>query len=557
MDSTDYENLRVLIVDDFPNFRTALAKNMHTLGFRHVTSLSSGSEALNACKKGHYDIILSDYNLGSGKNGQQLLEEIRHLQLVRCSDIFILISADTSRNVVMVSYDCEPSDYLTKPITGKTLEQRIKRLLAKKQALQGAYNAIDEGEHERAIALLEQLIDSKSRYIIECQKLLGELYLQQQSYGLAETLYKKALETRDADWAKVGLANVEIAYGQYLIAANSLDRVVEDHPAYLKAYDSLSTACEALGDNNRLQQVLEKAMNASPMSIARQKTLADVALVNGDVELAIKAYKKTIKYGANSHYDNADNHLNLARAITKIYDEGLGTDQSTTSDALHLLNNIDHQYPISEEQKIQAKLLNSQINALNGNKQASKDLFDEAQALMIAKGERDIDTEIENINALIACGKNDEIPILIEEMLSYYRNDQCALEKIDFLLEEPVSEKGKRTIGTINKKGINYYKEQNYEKSIEYFFQAQKKYPRFIGLKLNFVQALISSLKNQGDNQDYVDKAELSFKTIERYVSSGNEKYQRYKQLKMMFHQVVQEIKNQRRIDAIQEKKHA
>lgn len=557
MDSTDYENLRVLIVDDFPNFRTTLAKNMHTLGFRNITSLSSGSEALNACKKSHYDIILSDYNLGSGKNGQQLLEEIRHFQLVRRSDLFILISADTSRNVVMVSYDCEPSDYLTKPITGKTLEQRIKRLLAKKHELCGAYNAIDEGDYDRAIALLEQLVEDRSRYSIECQKLLGELYLRQKSYALAESLYKKVLENRDVDWAKVGLANVEMAYGQYAFAANSLDMVVEDHPTYLKAYDSLSSACEAMEDHQRLQQVLEKAMQASPMSIARQKTLADVALINGDVELAIKAYKKTIKYGANSHYDNADNHLNLARAITKIYDEGLGADQNTTSDALYLLNNIDDQYPISDEQKIQAKLLNSQINALNGNKKISQDLFEEAQTLMSAKEERDVDTEIETINALIACGKSDEVPALVEEMLAFYKNDQAALEKIDFLLEEPVSEKGKKTIGTINKKGIDYYKDKNYEKSIEYFFQAQKKYPRFIGLKLNFIQALISSLKSEGNNKDYIDKAELSFKTIERYISSKSEKYQRYKQLRMMFHQVIQEIKHQQRIDARQEKNHA
>lgn len=557
MDLADYEGLRVLIVDDFPNFRTTLAKNMHTLGFRNITTVTSGSEALNACKKGHYDIILSDYNLGSGKNGQQLLEEIRYLQLVRRSDIFILISADTSRNVVMVSYDCEPSDYLTKPITGKTLEQRIKRLLAKKQALQAAYNAIDEGEYTRAISCLEDLLNKQPRYRIECQKLLGDLYLQQKQYDLAENLYKEILETRDLDWAKVGLANVEMAYGQYTIAANSLDMVIADHPTYLKAYDCLSNACEAIGDNNRLQEVLEKAIQASPMSIARQKTLADVALVNGDVDLAIQAYKKTIKYGANSHYDNADNYLNLARAITKVYDEGVGADQNTATDALNLLNNIDSQYPINEAEKIQAKLLSSQINALNGNKRASKELFDEAQALIHSKEERDIDVEIEHINALIAHGKSNEVPALLEDMLVHYKNDQDALEKIDFLLEEPVSNKGKKTIGTINKRGIDYYRAKKYEKSIEYFFQAQRKYPRFIGLKLNFVQALISSLREEGNNQDYIDKADLAFRAIERHISTQSDKYPRYKQLRMMFHQVIQHIKHQQRIDASQEKKHA
>ena len=557
MDSTDYDGLRVLIVDDFPNFRTTLAKNMHTIGFRNITSLSSGSEALSSCRKSHYDIILSDYNLGSGKNGQQLLEEIRHLHLVKRSDIFILISADTSRDVVMASYDCEPSDYLTKPITGKTLEQRIKRLLARRNELHRVYKAIDENDYDGAIALLVSLLKVKSRHGVECQKILGELYLKQQSFELAEQLYKGVLENRELDWAKVGLANVELAYGQYTIAANSLDMIIEDHPAYLKAYDSLSNACRAMDDSSRLQQVLEKATKASPMSIARQKTLADVALVNGDVDLAIKAYKKTIKYGAHSHYDNADNHLNLARAVTKVYDEGHGTDQSMTIDVLRLLNSMDSKYLISQEQKIQATLLNSQINALNGNKQASKTLFDKAQELMHHTEERDIDTEIENVNAMMTCGQNLKVPDIIKEMLIFYKRDQVALEKVDFLLEEPISQKGKKLIGAINKKGIEYYKAKNFEKSIEYFFKAQCKYPRFIGLKLNFVQALISSLKENGYSQDYVNKTETTLKVIERYVSADNNKYQRYRQLRTMFQQTVQDIQYQQRIAANQEKKNA
>lgn len=556
MDLTDYTALKVLIVDDFPNFRNTLAKNMSTLGFKHIHTVSSGSEAMNSCQKSHYDLILSDYNLGNGKNGQQILEEIRHLNLFKRSDMFVLISADTSRDVVMSSYDCEPSDYLTKPITGKTLEQRIRRLMAKRAELFRVYESLDNEEYAEAIILLEGLLEAKSRYSVDCQKLLGELYLKQQSYDLAEKLYKDVLAVRELDWAKVGLANVELGYGQYAIAANSLDIIIDEHPAYLKAYDSLSDACISMGDNERLQAVLEKAAKVSPMSIARQKTLADVALVNGDVELAIQAYKKTIKYGANSHYDNADNHLNLARAITKVYDEGVGIDKSSSVDAMQLLNNIEHKYPISESQKIQATLLNSQMNALHGNKKLSEELLEEAQGLMSKAEERNIDVEIENVNALIASGKHDLAKNLIEDMLVYYKNDQSALEKIDFLLGEPASEKGKKLIGTINKKGIDYYKAKNFEKSIEYFYQAQKKYPRYIGLKLNFIQAIISYIKDKGFNKDYIDKSVSAFKTIERYVTVDSDKYARYKQLKKMHQEAVRQAEYQENMKVNQEKKH-
>ncbi len=553
MPSIDYSALSVLIVDDFHNFRSALTKNMYTLGFRRINSVSSGNEAMNICRKEHYDIILSDYNLGVGKNGQQLLEELRFRGIFKRADIFILISADTSREVVMASYDCEPNDYLTKPITGKTLEQRIKRQLAKREALLDIHTAIDEKAYQRAIALLELNIMANSRYTVDCQKLLGELYIKEQQYNMAETLYLEVLASRNVDWAQVGLANIDVARGKANEAIVSLEQVVSEHPSYLKAYDSLSDACTISGDSDKLQDVLQKAVNISPMSIGRQKILADTALANGDVELAMNAYKKIIKYGANSHYDSADNHLNFARSITKIYDNDTSKAQDMSLTAAKLLNNLDDQYEVSEEQKIQAKLLNSQINALNGNKRASTDLLSEAQELIVQNAQRDIDTEVETVNALIFNDNITEAKKLITEMLDFYQYDQSALEKIDPLLEEPVSDKGKKIIGTINKKGIELYRQQEFVQSVEYFTKAQKKYPRYVGLKLNLVQAMISEIKENGYHEEYIDQCASIFTTVERYLSSGDDKYQRYKQLNLMYRQVVQQAKFQAKAESQQE----
>jgi DNA-binding response OmpR family regulator len=544
MPSTDYSKLHVLIVDDFHSFRSALAKNMYALGFRHINNVASGSEAINTCRKSHYDLILSDYNLGIGKTGQQLLEEMRFYKLIKRSDIFILISADTSRDVVMASYDCEPSDYLTKPVTGKTLEQRIKRLMSKREELLPIYMAIDDENYPVAIRRLELILEEPSRYSVDCQKLLGELYIKEKQYDLAEKIYHAVLASRNVDWAQVGLANIDLERGEIPQAVSALEDIVEEYPSFLKAYDCLSQACITMGDTEKLQHVLEKASAVSPMSIARQKILADTALANGDVEVAMEAYKKTIKYGANSHYDNADNHLNMARAITKIYDNNIEKGKILSVDAVKLLSNIDHNYEISSDQKIQAKLLTSQISAIHGNKKLSKDLLMEAQDLIVRADERNIDVDIEAVNALIANDNMMEAIQNINEMLEYYQYDQAALEKIDVLLEEPVSEKGKKIIGTINKKGIDYYKEKNFEKSISYFSKAQKKFPRYIGLRLNYIQAIISAIRENGFNKDYIDQCEVTFKVVERYIQAGSEKYQRYKQLKLMYRQTIHQATN-------------
>lgn len=554
---TDYSDLNVLIIDDSHSFRSALVKNMHALGFRSISSVSTGREAMSLCRRDHYDVILLDYNLGPGKTGQQFLEEIRYYHMVKRADIFILISADTSRNVVMASYDCEPSDYLSKPVTGKALEKRLKRLMAKRQELVPVYDAIDSDDNVLAITLLERVLQGASRYTTDCQKLLGEMYIKEQRYDEAESLYMKILEERDLDWAQVGLASVDIERGKIEQAINSLYYIVQDHPAYLKAYDFLSKAYTIVGDTEQLQVVLEKAAEISPMSIGRQKSLADTALANGDVEVAMKAYKRTIKYGTNSHYDSVDNYISLAKSITKIYDNDTNKAKSVILDAIKLLNNIDHQYEISEEQKIQAKLLHSQINAMNGNKRASNELLSEAQELLDNCVERNIESEVERVNALISGGESQKAKEMIQEMLEYYRDDQYALEKIDPLLEEPISLNGKKIIGSINKKGIEYYKSGDFFQAINYFLKVQKRYPRYIGLKLNLIQAMISAMKEHGFNENYGETCDNAFTVVERYINPDNDKYQRYKQLKLMYRQVVVEYERQKKREAQEESRNA
>ena len=539
MSSNDYSSLNVLIVDDFHNFRRALAKNMYELDFRHIDTACTGEEAIGYCRKQHYDLILCDYNLGPGKNGQQLLEELRAYGHIRPGDIFMLISADTSRNVVMCSYDCEPDAFLTKPITGKVLEQRVNRIAAQRKHLRGIYNNIEAEDYTTAIFLLEQEVEQQSRYAVDCQKMLGELYIQQQQYDQAEELYQTVLAVRELDWALVGLANVVMERGNTGQAMMALEQILDNNPGYLKAYDSLSKACVLTDDNDKLQYVLERAAEVSPMSTGRQKQLAQTALDNGNVELAVEAYKKTIKYGTTSHHDTPDNHLNFARAITKVFDNDIDKAKEFSREAALLLTNLDKNYEINKQQQAQAKLLNSQIHALEGDVQKSKVLLSEAEGMIDDEMEKNIDTDIEIVNALIAADRRAEATTILKQLVEHYCDNQEALEKLDPLLDEPVSIKGKKTIAKINKRGISAYQEKDYHTSIDYFVRAQKKFPRYIGLKLNLIQAMIGFMRDNDMNDDYVAQCKAIFKVIDRYITPTSEQFTRYKQLQAMLRQLT------------------
>ena len=54
-----------------------------------ISVAQSGEAALLKCQRTKYDIIFIDYNLGAGRNGRQLFEEIKERKLAPPSSINI------------------------------------------------------------------------------------------------------------------------------------------------------------------------------------------------------------------------------------------------------------------------------------------------------------------------------------------------------------------------------------------------------------------------------------------------------------------------------------
>jgi CheY-like chemotaxis protein len=185
-----YEKIQALIVDDFDNFRVMLFNMLQELGIPKVDMASSDKEALRLCAINTYDIILCDQNLGGGKSGQQILEVLRHTPNLNSDSIFVVISAAANKSIIMAAFDYEPDDYLTKPITPRTLEQRLNRLLTQRLLLAPIYAAIKEPNINLAIDLCRREISGVNRYSNHCQKLLGYLLLEAERFSEAENLYR-------------------------------------------------------------------------------------------------------------------------------------------------------------------------------------------------------------------------------------------------------------------------------------------------------------------------------------------------------------------------------
>ena len=155
MEQVDWAGKNYLVVDDFVGVRQLLRESLRSLGARNIDQASSGGEAMGLLNKLRYDVVLCDYNLGEGKNGQQVLEEVRIRNLLLPSSVFLMVSAEKSVESVMGAAEHQPDAYLVKPITEGVLLTRLNRVWRKKQVFRLIDQAFAEKDYLRAARLCD------------------------------------------------------------------------------------------------------------------------------------------------------------------------------------------------------------------------------------------------------------------------------------------------------------------------------------------------------------------------------------------------------------------
>ena len=540
-----YNKMQALVVDDFDSFRMTVTKMLHELGIQSIDTAANGAEALRQCRQNHYDLVLCDHNLGRGKTGQQVLEELRYYKILKPSAVFILISAESSRSIVMAAYDYQPDDYLTKPITSRSLQRRLERLMMRSARLAPVHEAIEQGRTEEAIALCQKEIKNGGRYAVQCQKLLAQLHLDVGEPDAAEALYRGVLDQRPLDWAMLGIARVKYAQKDPLSAQQWLEDTLQEHPLCMAAYDLKAKICRDQGAQDRLQGVLREATEVSPLAIQRQQDLADAALANNDLITAAQAYRKAVRLGENSVHDRAEAHINLASATASLYQEAPPLAKSLARDALKALHEYGQRFKATPESKTESLLIEAQITLGQGDKRSAEKLLQQAQDLLTEEAVvLDLDASLELAKTFRAMGKVDKARALMDELLDQYAGEQEQLQKIDRWLESPVSEKNRKLVAEINKKGIGCYEQKQYREAVDCFEQALRKCPRHIGVRLNLAQALLDQMSEEGPDEARLTEVTTCLAFVAEVIMPSHEQFRRFRQLQDLEKQFERKLKN-------------
>jgi CheY-like chemotaxis protein len=526
-----YRSLRFLVVDDFENFRLSIRQMIRSFGVENIEIAGNGEDAVARCEYEEFDVILCDYNLGSGKNGQQVLEELRHNNLLKQTSIFILITAETSKDMVMGALEYLPDGYITKPITKAVLQKRLDGMIEQREILKPINEAIDAGKFDLAIQLVNREMQSETKYITWCLRKLASLYYIKGEYELARRIYEDVLSKRDIGWAQLGLGKVNIALGRYDEAISGLDNLVKQNPNLIEAYDFLADAQLKSGKSKEAQETLVSAVAISPLAILRQTKLAEVCSKNKDIEGATDALRNCVKLGYNSVHESPENYLNLGRCLSEL-SEGDDSDigKKRAKEALHTLGRAAKKFKDDMEVTASALLIESRVHKGQGNEDKSLEALDKVQKELDIE-EASANTVLEFAKTLYSIGEESQAEQVLSKLASQHGDNQSIINNIEELLDEPVSLQKKLKARHLNKQGISAFESGDLPEAIKVFEEALLVTPKHPALNLNIVQVMLKQIKQQGGNPELKRKCDLCLKNVE-HIPSQHRQHKRYLHLR-------------------------
>jgi CheY-like chemotaxis protein len=506
---------KILVVEDQAIMRETIKHILGSFGARFIVEAENGINAITAMRIDRFDIVLCDYNLLRGKNGQQVLEEARHLRLLPINAIFIMVTCEQSQEMVLSAIDNKPDDYLIKPFNQQQLLNRIERCRARKTYLASINKEIDRGNLYKAIHHCQRLLqqdDKKMR--MQLLKLHAELAIKVGDLKTAEAIYQNILAERELPWARLGLGIVAFFLGYYDQAITTFQELIEQYPVMLEAYDWLAKAHESAGSDEHAVTSLNSAVTLSPLSILRQKKLAILAGKTQNLAIAKKAYAAAIKLGKNSIHGSSADYSGLANVHLK---------SNAANEALKILYELNQQSQNDPEAKLRAALLEIEIHRVKDNKALTQQAYGKLFILNEQFNKHaSKELRLEIAKAFYLNGNGEICDEILHGLIKTNIDDKPFIKDIVTMCNaviggnhaETLIQRIKKELIDINNKGVSLFQEGNIKGALAVFEQAITKMPDNQTIILNMIKIIIHDLKTSKSGpekiisaQSYINKA--------------------------------------------------
>jgi tetratricopeptide (TPR) repeat protein len=313
LSASQLKGLRALVVDDIREMRTRLRDTLAEAQIKDIVLVSDARSAVDAIRAAPFNLILSDYDLGAGTDGQQLLEYVRQERLMPPGGLFFIISADSTIDRVASAAEMLPDGYLVKPVATEQLLTRIEEALARHVTLRPMYEAVHAGRFAEGLEHCGRLEKAGPRHRVEllrhasmCQVALGR-------WDDALQTYRRALKVRSSmTWASLGVARCLLAMGDSDAARRRLYTILKERRYHAGAYELLLELLERTGDVSGALKVATTAAEHIPSAL-RSRRQAEIAYLAGELDTADTALSKVVRQTANAITRDARDSALLAQ----------------------------------------------------------------------------------------------------------------------------------------------------------------------------------------------------------------------------------------------------
>lgn len=122
-------SMKVLVVDDFAAMRRILKNVLKQIGFTNILEADDGTTALDVLKNNKVDLIVSDWTMPK-MNGLDLLKTVRSNEDTKDMP-FLMVTASSQKDDVIQAVQAGVSNYIVKPFTADTVEEKLTRIFRK------------------------------------------------------------------------------------------------------------------------------------------------------------------------------------------------------------------------------------------------------------------------------------------------------------------------------------------------------------------------------------------------------------------------------------------
>lgn len=511
----DYAALRALVVDDYPGMRNALRLTLSNFGVTKIQVSANAAEALFQIRNKPYDFILCDYNLGDGRDGQQLLEELRHGNLIPLETVFMMVTAETFYEKVVATAELAPDDYMIKPFSPEVLRSRLESILLRKRAFRQVYRHFAAQDLEAALLACDVLVREQPRYVVDALRFKGELLVTLGRFAEAEALYKQVMQMRAIPWARLGLARALHFQQKDDAAEAELHDVLEHAPEMVAAYDLLSDVCAAKKDMAGAQAALERGVAISSRTVRRLQKLGETAYQNGDLDAARSAFTHVIDKGRHSIFVSPGDFGNLCRV------QGEQGDFKAVEETLRQNKRL---LQASPEGRLVTAVTQSVVYAHAGRQDEVAKAIDEATALRAAGTRGDPGLMLDLAGVCMSSGRSDEADGIVAEVARNAHDSEALLAKARKLYEDAgrtdagasVLAEATADVRRLNNEGVVLAQKGDFRTAAERLLAACEGAPYNPRVAMNAVWVILKHIDKSGMDETMIEAARKHLETAER-----------------------------------------